>query len=88
MSDEDTESDLKPEEVNRSICVHAYGDTADELELNALTMAREAFGPYRLLTPVLRYHIYPISESDGLMHRQAGKKFRSNITIWAVDPEK
>jgi hypothetical protein len=82
---EDTDRDTEPFR-SPTVSFEVYADTADEAELLALSMAREPFGPYRLLYVVRNYHLYPINNTSSKEAQKTGKKFRSTITIRAEEP--
>jgi len=84
MSD-GTDRDQRQESPGRTMATHVCGDTADEIELAALTEAREVFGPYRLLAVIPSYRIYKIDASSSARHRESGKRFEASVTVRAGD---
>jgi hypothetical protein len=84
MSD-GTDRDQRQESPSRTMTTHVCGDTADEIELAALTKAREAFGPYRLLSVIPSYRIYEIDGSSTAKHRESGKRFDASVIVRAED---
>lgn len=85
MSDE-TGRLTDPQFLSPTASFMVFGDTADEMELSALSKARGPFGPYRLLYVIKNYHLYEIDGNSGQEARKTGKKFRSTITIRAEEP--
>lgn len=60
----------------RHLCITAYGDTLDEIEVDAFEKAKEVFGPNRSLR--LR-HDYEINECQNV--KVTGKKFVARVVI-------
>lgn len=77
------EQDQRTEPSGRSVGVTAYGDTSDEIELDALDKAREFFGP----EPRLRArHTYVAVSAESLdPKRTGGKKYFASIIVYVVE---
>lgn len=84
MSD-DTDRSQRQESPGRIMHTYVCGNTADEIELAALTEAREVFGPYRLLSVVPTYQIHEVDGCSNAQHRESGKRFEASVLIRAED---
>jgi hypothetical protein len=66
--------------LGRSISVLAFGDNADEVELDAIDKAREFFGRHVRLEVARDYLVQQVM--PGAMSVQAGgKAFQSRVTV-------
>lgn len=66
----------------RSIRVQAFGDTASEVELDALDQAREFFGGDIKLAVV---RSYSVSDAKHWGEKARGKRHAASVTIRAED---
>jgi hypothetical protein len=67
--------------LGRKISVLAFGDTADEIELNALDEARLVFGPDIALEIIRDYEIRTVLPGGVLATTANGKRYHATVTV-------
>lgn len=65
----------------RCITLHAFGDNADAIEMDALDEARRAFGPDVALEVVRNYVMSLVEPGSALAARAGGKRYRAQVLV-------